>query len=86
MFATDWSTDILQAESVSPELISWDFLQDVDFGSEPELGGSLLAPLSAKDNDSSTERYKQKNRKAQKLRERRKARTHVVSYNTLVLR
>ena len=78
MFAPDLPTDILQAESNSPELTSWDFLQDVDFGLEPELGGSSQPQVSAKGTVSNSERLKEKNRKAQKrFRERKKARTLV---------
>ena len=76
MFAPELPIDVLQADSNSPELTSWDFLQDFGFGLDPEIGGSSQAQLSAKGTINSSERLREKNRKAQKrFRERKKART-----------
>ena len=78
MSAPELPTDILHADSKSPELTSWDFLQDVDFGLETELGGSSLPQDCATGTVSKSERQKEKNRIAQKrFRDRKKARTLV---------
>ena len=72
MFATDVSSDTLEVDGNLPELASWDFLQSLDFELEPELAGCPL-PQSAVTVTSSSERLKEKNRKAQKkFRERKK--------------
>ncbi|KAL3162038.1 hypothetical protein ABBQ38_009107 [Trebouxia sp. C0009 RCD-2024] len=73
MFASEVLPDIPQAGSDLAELSTWDLLQDLDFGgvgnSSLPQGSSGIIPASSSD------RLKEKNRKAQKrFRERKKER------------
>lgn len=76
MFASEVLPDIPQAGSDVAELTTWDLLQDLDFGgvdnSSLPQGSSGIIPAS------SSERLKEKNRKAQKrFRERKKVHSNL---------
>ena len=74
MYATEASSDVLPADSNSAELTTWDFLQDLDFGLQPEPNAPSLPPGSDGVGIRSAERLKEKNRKAQqRMRQRNKA-------------
>ena len=73
MFASEMPPEIPQTDSASAELTTWAFLQDLDFEQEPDVGVFSLPQGSADIQTSSSERLKEKNRKAQKrFRERKK--------------
>lgn len=73
MFASEVLSEMPQAGSDVAELTSWDLLNELDFGD-----GNSTLPQGPADTvaASSSERLKEKNRKAQKrFRERKKVRT-----------
>ena len=75
MFAAEALPELSLASSDAPQKTGWDFLQDLDFGLQPELVGCSPPETSVTTAGNSSERLKEKNRKAQKkFRERRKAR------------
>ena len=74
MFASEEPNQVPQADSNSTELTTWDFLQDLDFGPEPDAAIFSVPQESSCAKTSNSERLKEKNRKAQKrFRERKKA-------------
>lgn len=73
MFGSEEPTEVPQADSNSTELTTWDFLQDLDFGPEPDAAIFAVPQEAACVKASNSERLKEKNRKAQKrFRERKK--------------
>ena len=73
MYASEVPTDIPQADSNSTELTTWDFLQDLEFGPEPDAAIFSVPQSGTGVKSSNSERLKEKNRKAQKrFRERKK--------------
>lgn len=87
MFPPEVSTEIPQADSNSTELTTWDFLQGLDFGPEPDAAIFPVPQDSSGVKASNSERLKEKNRKAQKrFRERKKvSRAITVSFSDLNL-